>query len=313
MKLKKFKVSYLLAAVISIFMIAALTNNGAAGPKGGGFLGVYLEDFDDDLREAIDYKGEGAYVEDVVDDSPAEKAGIEAGDIIIEFNGKEVEDAGRLRKMIGKSEPGTKVKFTVVRDGKKKTLKAELGERKEMEKRMFIVSPGGKKKHIVWKDADMIFSGGSDRGFLGVKLQEMPDQLAEYFGVEDGALIGEVVKDTPAEKAGLKAGDVIVKFDSRRVDDKDDLHYFMGKTEPEDEVEIIVNRKGKEQKFKVKLGECPNKCNLINMQGLHDGDIDFDFDLDHLEDLDEHLKDIQIEFDTDDGKKETWIKLKTKC
>lgn len=314
MKSYKFDVKYLLITVVTVFIIAAVTNTGISGPKGGGFLGVYLADVDDDLREAIDYKGDGAYVEDVTDDSPAEKAGLEAGDIIIDFNGKTVKNSEQLRDLVQKTAPGEKVKIAVIRDGKKKTLKAELGERKKGDKKIIIMSKDGKKDHIVWHDGNMIITGDSDRGFLGVKLQGMSDQLAEYFGVKGGALIGEVVKDSPAEKAGLKAGDIIVEFAGRRVDDDDDLRYFIGKTKPEEETEIVVNRKGKEQKFQVKLEKCSNECKAFNYHGFKDGDFDFDFDFD-LENLEEHLKDLPLEiehFDTDDGKKEIRVKVKTK-
>lgn len=312
MKLSKLNVNYLLLTVVSIFIIAAVTNPGVAGPKGGGFLGVYLANIDDELKEAIDYKGAGAYVEDVADDSPADKAGLEAGDIIIDFNGKKVKNCDQLRKLIGKTAPGEKVKILVVRDGKKETLKAELGERKEADKKMIIVSPGGKKmKNMYWHDSKKIMSCDVKRGFLGVKLQDMSDQLEDYFGVKGGALIVEVVKDSPAEKAGLKAGDIIVEFDGRRVDDDDDLRYFICKTEPEKEAEIIVNRKGKEQKFQVKLGECSNQCKTIKMHGFHGGDFDIDIDLENLE---KHLQDLPVEieqFELEDGGKEIRVTVKT--
>jgi len=312
MKLSKLNINYLLLTVVSIFIIAAVTNPGVAGPKGGGFLGVYLADIDDELKEAIDYMGDGAYVENVADDSPAEKAGLEAGDVIIEFDGQKVKDSDQLRQIIGEAAPGGKVKIMVIRDGKKKTLKAELGERKEVDKKMIIMSSGGKKmKHMFRQDCDMIMSCDVNRGFLGVKLQDMSGQLEEYFGVKGGALIGEVVKDSPAEKAGLKAGDIIVEFSGRRVDDDKDLKYFIGKTEPEEEVEVVVNRKGKEQKFQVKLGKCTSECKKIKMHGFHDGDFDIDIDLENLE---KHFKDLPVEieqFELEDGGKEIRVKVKT--
>ena len=311
MKLPKSLNNLFLLSILSLFFIAAVANSSFAGSKKGGYLGVFLEKVDDELREAIDYKGEGAYVEDVVEDSPADKAGMKAGDIIIEYEGNKIEDSEQLRKLIRKSSSGDKVKLVVVRDGKNKKLKAELAERKKFDKELFIVSPGAKKIKKIYKHGgNIIIDGMDNRGFLGVKLQSMSEQLAEYFGVKGGALVGDVVKDSPAEKAGIKAGDVLTEFDGRRVEDDDDLRYFIGKTVPGDEVVIAANRKGTEKKFTVKLGECPQGCKIIRCGDFHDGDIDIDFD---IEDIEEHLKDLPLDIEhfEEDGEHRIKIKVQT--
>jgi len=103
------------------------------------------------------------------------------------------------------------------------------------------------------------FAFGADRGFMGVELDDLNEQLGEYFGVDDGdgALISKVRDDSPAAEAGLKAGDVIVGVNGDAVDDADEVHEAMAATEPGQEIEIKVVRKGQNKTLKVTLGEMP--------------------------------------------------------
>jgi len=134
---------------------------------------------------------------------------------------------------------------------------------------------GTMKKIMKIKGDDMVFFSGP-RAFLGISMQTLNEQLAEYFGAE-GVLVQEIVEDSPAEEAGLKAGDVIVKMDGEDVEDTDDVAKFMSDREKGDEVEIKVRRKGKNKSFKVTLGEQEN--NDFAFHGMphmeyfdHDGD-----------------------------------------
>ncbi|MCH7760606.1 trypsin-like peptidase domain-containing protein [candidate division TA06 bacterium] len=100
--------------------------------KGGdlepGWLGVYIQDLDDDLKESLD-ADHGALVSNVVEDSPAEAAGMKEGDVIVAFKGEKIEDTSDLQRTVRKTQPDTKAKITVLRKGKKKTLTAKIGER----------------------------------------------------------------------------------------------------------------------------------------------------------------------------------------
>ncbi len=100
---------------------------------------------------------------------------------------------------------------------------------------------------------------GSDRGFMGVELDDLNDQLGEYFGIEDGegALVSKVRDDSPAAAAGLKAGDVIISVNGESVEDSGEVHEAMNDTEPAQEIEVKVVRKGKSKTLKVTLGEMP--------------------------------------------------------
>ena len=150
-----------------------------------------------------------------------------------------------------------------------------------------------------------------DRGYMGVKLHDMSDQLKEHFGVKNGALVGEVLKETPAEKAGLMAGDVITHFDSRRVDDNKDLHYFLKKTKPDEEYNLSVSRKGASQSLTIKLGKYPSGCHSKGCSSKDCGMIElkcFGSELGHLEieldNLDEHLEKLDMLKDNIDVKVE---------
>ncbi|MDI6809844.1 MAG: PDZ domain-containing protein [Candidatus Eisenbacteria bacterium] len=99
-----------------------------------------------------------------------------------------------------------------------------------------------------------------DGGYLGVILDELTPQLHEYFDVPDslGVLIKGVQKDSPAEKAGIKAGDVILSIDGKKVSDVARAQRLIRKQDPGDEVVVAVSRKGVKKEFKVKLGEAPS-------------------------------------------------------
>jgi hypothetical protein len=118
----------------------------------------------------------------------------------------------------------------------------------------FYSMPGGKKHHFGWKEYS------SDRGYMGVKLQGLNEQLGEYFGVEDGegVLISEVIEDSPAAEAGLQAGDVIVKIDDEEITEAEDIHEYLGEKEEGDEVQVSVRRNKRNKNIKVTLGEAPD-------------------------------------------------------
>ena len=116
----------------------------------------------------------------------------------------------------------------------------------------------------------------ASRAWLGVALMDLSGQLNDYFDVEDGgALVSEVMEDSPAEAAGLKAGDVIVKIEGEEIEDTDDLHEALGGTEAEQKVKVEVLRKGDAKTFEVTLGEAPETKILKHIEVLDDGDNTF--------------------------------------
>jgi len=265
-------------AVTVLALVALLAAGTAtAQEETHGWLGVSMQELSPSLVKALQLKdGGGVLVNEVIADSPAEKAGVEDGDIIVSFAGQKIESSGDLAKAVSKTEPGQSVNLVVVRDGTRRTLKAEIGEKKRDDRMHQYRSQddddvwifGGDEDHFVWKGSP----GGkewklknmflhADRGYLGVHLDDLGEQLGEYFGIEDGegALVTEIVEDSPAQKAGLQAGDVIVSFGDEKVTSSADLHGVIGETKPEQEVTVKVVRKGKKKEIKITLGEVPDR------------------------------------------------------
>lgn len=230
--------------VIGVGLAMLFTTLALAGP--GGFLGVMLEPIDDDVREEMDYDGKGVSVSDLVDEGPAEKAGVKKDDIIIELDGDSVIGIGHLKDMLAYYSPGDKVKVKVWRDGKRETVNVELGESKSVTDKI--------KKKITKK---VIIHEGPN-AWLGVKLQPLGSQLAEYFGTRTGVLISEVFDDSPAAKAGLKAGDVVIKVDDKKVEEPCEFQKLVGKGEPGDKTSLVLIRSEKEMTVDVELGEVPD-------------------------------------------------------
>lgn len=216
-----------------------------------GWLGVSIQDVDEDLKEALELKStEGVLVNEVVEDSPAEEAGIKKKDVIIKYKGKKVTDAGDLTTWVLETKPGEEVRLEVIRDGKKKKPKVIIGKLPKSYSLLYgedwDFTPGRQS-----------FYFGGKRGYLGVVLEGLTEQLGDYFGVKDGggALIFEVEEKSPAEKAGLKAGDVIVKIDGEEVEDPGDVVEVVTDKEEGDKVEVDVLRDKKKKTFTVEVAE----------------------------------------------------------
>ena len=224
---------------------------------GGGYIGVYLEEVDGEAVSRLGLPAErGALITRVAEDSPAAEAGLLANDVIVGFNGQSVESIRALGRLVRETPAGRSVELDVIRDGRNRQLSVEIGERPG---RVFIgpdiagdwdvrVAPGhgGHGEHRVFA-----FGG---RGRLGVQLQPLGDQLAEYFGVSGGALIASVREDSPAAAAGLQAGDVITGIGDTEVEDPGDAARAIHEAE-EGSLTITVVRDGSARSFTVDLPE----------------------------------------------------------
>lgn len=223
--------------------------------KKQGWIGIYLQELTPELKESMDLKEstEGVLVNGVVEDSPAEKAGIEEGDVIISFDGKKTDSIERLTSLVRKTSPGTEVEIKVIRDGDEKDLEITIGE--SSSSGSYDLSP---EKFKIEKNMIEPFKWNFQSGLkLGVAIQDLTEQLGDYFGVKrgEGALITEVEKESPAEKAGLKAGDVIVQVDNEKVSGSDDVRQIISEKEKGDEVSLKVMRNKSLKDFSVTLAE----------------------------------------------------------
>jgi len=156
-----------------------------------GWLGITMQDIDAELAEALDLsEGAGVLVNSVIDDSPADKAGLADGDVIVTFAGKEIEDTGDLSRAVRKTQPGDEIEVEVLRDGERRIIAVTVGKREPQvnvwsnqdEGDVFLYSTPGKMKGFKGWHTLML----GEHGYLGVKMQDLNEQLGDYFGVTDG-------------------------------------------------------------------------------------------------------------------------------
>jgi C-terminal processing protease CtpA/Prc len=189
---------------------------------GAAWLGVTLKDVTAEMAQDLKLPGEyGALVESVEAESAASKAGLQKGDVIVEFAGERVRSMAQLRRLIRETPADRTVTLQIVRDGQTRTLSAKLRPRANQ-----FYFRGGPEIRVPVPETRVapdirgfkfLFDGG--RPSLGISGDELTTQLASYFGVKQGkgVLVREVVLGSPAAKAGLKAGDVIVAVDGKGI------------------------------------------------------------------------------------------------
>ncbi len=252
------------ATVLAVAVIFSFGASKTYKSSKHAWLGVAGQTVDRDLAYDFDLPvKEGAYINDVLRDSPAEKAGLQEDDIVVAVDGDRVRDYDDLVDMIDDRKPGDEITLTVMRDDEKLELKATLDSKPRSSRKTFqwysdepIVIPKAPKVPSIPRMGKLYLSGFSG-SYIGVKMTELTEQLGEYFGVEKGrgVLITEVQEDSPAQKAGLKAGDVIIAVDGDKVRDFEDV---IEAVEDKDEGEILtvtVMRDKGEKSFDVEVAE----------------------------------------------------------
>lgn len=249
-----------LALILGTFALIAgvfATNVADAKPKGkkAGYLGVTTQAVDSDMAEAFKLTVKyGAIVNTVYEDSPAEKAGIEEDDVIIAVNGKRISDEDDLTDEIRSFDEGEAVTVSLMRDGKQMDVKATLAGRTTS--RTIVRNPGG-RLGLLGDDDGFAYRFDDNRpyGYIGVSMVGLTEQLATYFGVNEGVLISEVEEDSPAQKAGLKAGDIITHAGADEIEEAEDLSRIIRSKDEDEKVELSVSRKGSSMKFTVTVEE----------------------------------------------------------
>jgi serine protease Do len=194
----------------------------AAGPS---YLGIGGKDIvDADRAKSLNLKDvRGVEVTNVVEDSPAAKAGFKEGDVVWEYNGQPVEGWVQLTRLIQETPAGRQVKIVVMRNGSPQTLTPTVEARKGgmvIEPRTFVMPEIPRMPEITIPPMDIPrFQQLYRSPMLGIEGESLnqEEQFAEFLGVKDGVLVKSVMKDSAAEKAGIKAGDVIVKVDDTKV------------------------------------------------------------------------------------------------
>ena len=235
--------------ILTLFMAASMILGADALAAKKGWLGVTIKSVNEDVKEDWELSvDKGVLVTYVIDDSPADEAGIKKGDVILKYEGRSVRYSDELIEYVRKTPPGEKAKIEIDRNGKSKKFEVEI----EKNRRRVVIDRFGDGDH-----GFTFYSDDNESGFLGVDMYDLTDGLREYFDVEDdeGVLIVNVIEDSPAEKAGFKSGDIIVKVDKRVIEDSDDLRKAISKHEPDEKVKIEYIRNKKKSSKTVKLGE----------------------------------------------------------
>lgn len=197
----------------------------------------------------------GVLIESVQEGTPATRAGLQKGDVVLEFDGERTRSARQFTRLVRETPPGRSVKMTVLRGGSKRTLDIMPEPRDSVTLQRFPRITGDALR----LPRDFNFNFDFNEGFfgtgrrLGVAVSPLSDQLAAYFGVKEGVLVSEVVENTPAASAGLKAGDVITAANGRGVQSTQDLTREVLDTEPGSTIELRVTRDRKEMTVKATM------------------------------------------------------------
>lgn len=196
------------------------------------WLGVGIQEVEDKVARALDLvTREGVIISQVVEDSPAEKAGIRTGDIIIGFDGVKINGPSKLQNVVSSTKPGKRSKVEIIRDGKKKTISVVLGE-------------------LPQDDQVLASRLTSNKNELGINVQELTRSLAERFNIDydtEGVIITEVERGSRGDEAGLRPGDVIVRAGS---EDITTIKEFRRLSNPEDrDILLLLVKRGNVSRY----------------------------------------------------------------
>src|SRR5579863_2287237 len=244
------------------------------------WMGVMLTDVTADKAHELKLPGEfGAIVQKVESDSPASKAGLEKGDVILEFNGERVWSVAELSRRVRETPPGRTISLRVSRDGRARTVSVKL-ESHGNEFLSYMPGPSVVQiPEVKVPPFNFNFEGLMGGPRLGIETDDLTSQLANYFGVKGGkgVLVREVNAGSPAEKAGLKAGDCIVAVDGKEVASvgelRDALRSESGTVAGEKhEHTLAIVRDRHEQSVKVQVEEGPRwvQPEADELEGLAD-------------------------------------------
>jgi len=190
-----------------------------------GWLGVYIQKITPEIAKTFGLQeSEGALVSDVMENSPAEKADIRRGDIIVSFNGKKIKDMDALPRMVGSTEIGKKIKLGIIRDGKPLEKEVVIGELKEE-----VVQASQKPQ--VEKD-------------FGLVVQDITPEIARHLNLKDrrGVIVTDVQPGSPAQEADIRSGDIIKEIGKKPVRNLTEFKEAMKKASLKEGVVMLVKR-----------------------------------------------------------------------
>ena len=190
------------------------------------WLGVYIQPVEDKVARALDLKNrDGALISDIVDDSPAEKAGIKTGDVIIEFNGEKITDPSHLKNIVSSTAPGNNSKVVIVRDGEWKTINVKLEELEQ--------------------ENQTVATMNNEGSTFGIEVQDISSSLAERYEIDpksSGVLVTDIDKKSNAFEAGIRVGDIITRVGTKKVISSKDFIDLIEESKKQDSLLLLVKR-----------------------------------------------------------------------
>lgn len=227
-----FTVALVLVMTGALALLAA--EKAASEKPASGFLGVSVRSLDDEEREKLGVT-HGVQVAAIEKESAAAKAGIREDDVIQSVNGEKVRGPRALTDIVREAKPGSAAKIGLWRDGKALEVKAVLGTYERPKRSHWSVGP--------------LTKSFRSRAYLGVNIMDLDDDLASYFSVRagEGVLVTGVEKETPAAKAGIKSGDVIVQLGDTAVKESGNIQKALAELKQGDGVAITIVRHGKKE------------------------------------------------------------------
>lgn len=234
----------------------------------GGYLGVQTEEVSKENFSKFGLRDvRGVAVAKVIEGSPAQAANFQVGDVIVKVNGEDITSSRKLTRLIGEISPDHTAKITVLRGGSERELTVTIGARPEpkfgegqfkfpegLEKMDIPDMPNLEKlpraPMVPGKPGEPFVFAFGNRRQIGVGFTPLTKQLSEHFGVEGGVLINQVRENSPAAKANLKAGDIIVEADGKPINGELDLIRAIG-DKKEGEITLVIVRDRSRKTVKV--------------------------------------------------------------
>lgn len=222
---------------------------------GGSYIGVGLQEIDEERARALKLKEvTGVEITRVEDDSPASRAGLQAGDVVLEYNGQKVVGMEEFSRLVRETPVGREVKIRISRGGAERTLTVKVGARPGPVYEGLTLTPRVEIPDFPMPDIPRTLMSWRS-AMLGVEAEPLSGQLADYFGVKEGVLVRSVMKDSAAAKAGIKAGDVIMKVDDRSVTSPGEISSALRSARGKKSIAILLMRDHKEMTVTAAIDE----------------------------------------------------------
>jgi serine protease Do len=238
----------------------------------GGWLGLEISEVNSDSAKEFNLPAvRGVQITKVESDSPAAKAGLKETDVVLTYDGENVEGTVQFRRLVRETPPGRTIPLGVFRSGSLQTVNIDVAERGENLRKVFFerdMRDDETPQSFAFTMPDLPDLFDARTPLLGISAEDLGGQLGAYFGVPDGegVLVREVKSGTPADKAGVKAGDVITRVDDKPVKSLHELRARLREKRNQKAVDLAIVRKGSEIKIPVAV-EKPNPADAP--QTLH--------------------------------------------